>query len=841
MSVVLYELQTFIIMIMKNMRNTLFLLFLSFICSCNADKQFQEFNDEFTKVTAILADWNLEDGESRTSITTGSYPTNPSPVWVTGDSIGIYPDAGGDQLSFRINEGGSKSCSFDGGGWAMKSSSYTAYSPFKRSFYFEEKDALPISMLGQTQNGNDNADHLGAYDIQIAKGEKPEEGSLIFDFDRYVALARLEITAPKAAKWSSITLESNALFTTEATMNLVEETPIVTPVKTSNSVTLELANVTTTNENLSIIAYMMLLPIDFTGKTLVVKLTDNNGVSYSSNTSIANDKTNFAANAARWISAEYMQEIIPNNQIWYTSNDGNIINPNNTTGFGANMISNDYENGKGIITFDSDVTTIKGSAFSNSNTLTSITIPNNVTIIESSAFYKCNSLKTVVFSNSLNIIREDAFAYCNSLENFTMPNSVTSIERGAFNGCSSLTNITIPHSVTSIGGNPFSWCSSLTNIIVEQGNSNYDSRNNCNAIIETASNTLISGCKNTIIPNDIVSISGAFSGCTSLTSITIPNSVSIITNSAFASCTSLTNITIPNSVTHILNNAFENCTSLTNITIPESVIEIGYAAFLHCVSLISVNVKATPPPSLDYTGFFDCNNYFIVYVPTESFEVYKKTDYWKNLNLSIETIPNNQIWYTSSVGNSIVTPYSTAGFGANIVSNVYENGIGIITFDNDVTTIGQSAFYNSSLRSITIPNSITEIKYNAFYNCSLESITIPNSVTNIGQGTFRNCRNLIYITIPDNVTEINSQMFSGCSSLVNITIPKNVTYIDIGVFDACNSLRRVDVKATTPPTLQDNVFAYCSNELKIYVPKESLEEYQNHFYWKQSNLFSDNQ
>lgn len=565
------------------MRNTLFLLFLSFICSCNADKQFQEFNDEFTKVTAILADWNLEDGESRTSITTGSYPTNPSPVWVTGDSIGIYPDAGGDQLSFRINEGGSKSCSFDGGGWAMKSSSYTAYSPFKRSFYYEEKDALPISMLGQTQNGNDNADHLGAYDIQIAKGEKPEEGSLIFDFDRYVALARLEITAPKAAKWSSITLESNALFTTEATMNLVEETPIVTPVKTSNSVTLELANVTTTNENLSIIAYMMLLPIDFTGKTLVVKLTDNNGVSYSSNTSIANDKTNFAANAARWISAEYMQEIIPNNQIWYTSNDGNIINPNNTTGFGANMISNDYENGKGIITFDSDVTTIKGSAFSNSNTLTSITIPNNVTIIESSAFYKCNSLKTVVFSNSLNIIREDAFAYCNSLENFTMPNSVTSIERGAFNGCSSLTNITIPHSVTSIGGNPFSWCSSLTNIIVEQGNSNYDSRNNCNAIIETASNTLISGCKNTIIPNDIVSISGAFSGCTSLTSITIPNSVSIITNSAFASCTSLTNITIPNSVTHILNNAFENCTSLTNITIPESVIEIGYAAFLHCI------------------------------------------------------------------------------------------------------------------------------------------------------------------------------------------------------------------------------------------------------------------
>ena len=180
---------------MKHIKITLFLLLLSFIYSCTSDEPFHEISKDAMKVTAILPDWNLEDETSRTSITTGSYGTPPNPVWVTGDSIGIYPDAGGDQLSYRINEGGSKSCSFDGGGWAMKSSSYTAYSPFKRSFYYEEKDALPISMLGQSQKGNDNADHLGAYDIQIAKGEKPEEGSLIFDFDRYVALARLEITA----------------------------------------------------------------------------------------------------------------------------------------------------------------------------------------------------------------------------------------------------------------------------------------------------------------------------------------------------------------------------------------------------------------------------------------------------------------------------------------------------------------------------------------------------------------------------------------------------------------------------------------------------------------------
>ena len=490
---------------MKNTLRILFLLLLSIICSCTSDEQIQEIANVIdkgeTKVTAILPDWNLEEKDSRTSITTGSYPTNPNPVWVTGDSIGIYPDAGGDQLSFRINQGGSKTCTFDGGGWAMKSSSYTAYSPFKRSFYYKEKNALPISMLGQTQNGNDNADHLGAYDIQIAKGKKPEEGSLIFDFDRYVALARLEITAPKSAEWTSITLESDALFTTEAKMNLTLETPTVTPVTTSNSVTLKLTNVTTTNENLSIVAYMMLLSVDLTGKALSVKLTDNEDNTYSCNATVIKNKTNFAANTARWISAEFKAETIPNNQIWYTSSDGKIITPNycpehSYESFGANMLDNIYKNGKGIITFDNAVTKI-GDAY---------------------------------------IQGQWAFDECSTLTSITIPNSVTEIGTYSFDGCSSLTSITIPKNVTKIAGS-FGNNSSLSSIVVEEGNSVYDSRDNCNAIIETKTNTLFVGCKNTIIPN----------------------SVTIIGTSSFARCNSLTNITIPNGVTQIGLLAFINC------------------------------------------------------------------------------------------------------------------------------------------------------------------------------------------------------------------------------------------------------------------------------------------
>lgn len=310
---------------MKNISKTLFLLLLALTCSCTSDEEFQEIENvsESTQVMAILPDWNT--GDSRTSITTGPYPTAPSPVWVTGDSIGIYPDAGGDQLSFRINEGGSKTCTFDGGGWAMKSSSYTAYSPFKRNYYYKKKDALPINMLGQTQNGNDNADHLGAYDIQIAKGNKPEEGSLVFQFNRYVSLVRLEISAPKADTWSSVTLESDALFTTEATMNLSLGTPSVTPVKTSKSVTLNIKNISTTNDNLSIITYMMLLPVDLTGKTLSVKLADTNNYVYENTATITNNKTNFAANSARWVTVDF-KGIEPKAPV-----NGNIENPEGST------------------------------------------------------------------------------------------------------------------------------------------------------------------------------------------------------------------------------------------------------------------------------------------------------------------------------------------------------------------------------------------------------------------------------------------------------------------------------------------------------------------------------
>ena len=259
----------------------------------------------------------------------------------------------------------------------------------------------------------------------------------------------------------------------------------------------------------------------------------------------------------------------------------------------------------------------------NYSTLTTATIPASVTYngttysvtsIGHHAFAYCSSLTSITIPNSVTSIGNDAFFLCFSLTSVTIPNSVTSIGDAAFFACYALTSVTIPNSVTSIGNYAFSACSSLTSIVVESGNSTYDSRENCNAIIETPTNTLIRGCQNTIIPNSVTSIGvEAFRYC-SFTSITIPKSVTSIGRRAFGCCYALTSIvvesgnstydsrencnaiietatntlvvgckntTIPNSVTSIGEGAFEECTSLTSVTIPNSVTSIGDDAFVY--------------------------------------------------------------------------------------------------------------------------------------------------------------------------------------------------------------------------------------------------------------------
>ena len=282
--------------------------------------------------------------------------------------------------------------------------------------------------------------------------------------------------------------------------------------------------------------------------------------------------------------------------IYYTSKNSSVVTPNNSSVFGANIISNTYNNGVGVIVFDGEVTTIGEWAFGYCDSLTSVTIPNSVTTIGEGAFYNCSSLTSITIPDSVTTIGDWAFGYCSSLTSITIPDSVTTIGDYAFYSCDNLTSVTISDSVTTIGEYAFADCSSLPIIDNIRYADTY--------LIETTDKTM--------------------------SVYTIKDNTRFIGNDAFQFCSSLTSVTIPESVTSIGDYAFYGCDSLTSVTIPDSVTTIGNSAFTYCSSLTSVYCKATTPP----VGGSDMFNHNAsgrkIYVPMESVNAYISASYWSS-------------------------------------------------------------------------------------------------------------------------------------------------------------------------------------------------------------------
>jgi len=262
------------------------------------------------------------------------------------------------------------------------------------------------------------------------------------------------------------------------------------------------------------------------------------------------------------------------NEIWYTSSDGNKVDPHRTSAL-PKIDTNTYYtyDGKGVIKCASNITSIGEFAFAACNSLTSIILPDSVTEIDHYAFSNCNSLTSIKIPDRVAFIGDYAFYDCSSLVSIIIPDMVTSIGNYVFLRCNSLTSVTIPNNVTII--------------------------------------------------RDL-----AFSDCTSLTSITIPDSVRSIGAKAFYNCTSLTSATIPNRVTSIGYAAFQGCAGLTSVTIGGSVEIIEDSAFWNCTGLTSIICKTPTPPTIQSSTWSNVNRSIPVYVPVDSVSLYQQAQYW---------------------------------------------------------------------------------------------------------------------------------------------------------------------------------------------------------------------
>jgi len=399
-------------------------------------------------------------------------------------------------------------------------------------------------------------------------------------------------------------------------------------------------------------------------------------------------------------------------------------------------------------------------AFSQNSNVVEVTLPLSVAWIGSYAFRACRNLTEVHMSGGLFEIAPYAFQNCRSLTSLHVPAGVFIVGKGITDGCTSL------ESITSDSFSLF-----------------YYTEGNC--LIETFGGSLVTGCKQSVIPSGVSSIeAGAFANMKGLTSLEIPEGVTHIRDQAFENCVDLQELTMPKSLTFVGKSAFMGCESLECVHFSQGISHIGESAFENCSSLVSVAL----PPSMTYIGssaFENCDSLVSVTLP-QSVETLEGMVFADCDALTSIEIPNG--WVSVSSGMFL---------GCDLLSDV--------SLGDGVERIGISTFMDcKSLAEINIPKSVKTIAMQAFCGCALTEIRVPEGVEEIAREAFSNNGQLNFVSLPRSLYSFSSSAVNGCTNLTEIYYagPEDIWRNTVNIWSDDDRLHELQIHCNHHPDTQ---------------------------------------
>lgn len=514
---------------------------------------------------------------------------------------------------------------------------------------------------------------------------------------------------------------------------------------------------------------------------------------------------------------------------------------------------------------NTEVNKIGSYAFAWCSELEKIKLPYTVKDIEKGAFKECVSLASVNLGN-VYTIAEEAFAHNRLLKSIELPESLVTIGDSAFkgtalqtvclpssiskygmnlfDGCMNLEKISIPSTFNAYSIGMFGYCPNINSIEVNSANPKYDSRDNCNAIIETKMNILVLGCCETIIPNEVDIIDDcAFSHIKGLKKITIPDKITMIGNLVFESCEDLEEVKW-NSGAPITTGCFKNCRKLVNVSISDNVKDIQFQAFAGCKSLEEIDLSKTKITSIAGLTFMNNSSLKKILLPETissiGFDAFNSCSSLEEINLP----------------NSVKTIGKTAFMGCSKLNN--------ITLPESLTSIQECAFYGTQIKEIFIPKNVSTLSSTSFKGLDLEKIIvdkaneyfldegcnvityidpidktkhlllgcknsiIPNDVVFIDESAFANVSGLVSVEIPESVEVISACAFEDCSDLKTVKFPTHLSMIGANCFAGCTALEEINI--TRVETEDDKIalhiysyaFSRCQSLRKVSINGKNI-------------------